>query len=249
MTASLCRRWLRGHPLTTSDQGTETQPTPGTQPPPPPGPPPPDGPPGMLPPPPPGPPLPVGPPGIEPPPPSGPPPPVAPPGAVPGDVVVGDVVEVGVVTVVVVELVVVVLLPSSVPHPVARGSTATLAMRPIQAECLRHDARDCGRMLVSAVNLMVMFASLSAVVAVFPEIETSNPQWLNWRLASSGSPLETDIDVSQTPSGSLRWRALLGNSGRRRGSTGRCRGIVGVWLRRKMSWWLSPWRLSLRGLR
>ena len=106
---------------------------------------------------------------------------MAPPGAVPGDVVVGDVVEVGVVTVVVVELVVVVLLPSSVPHPVARGSTATPAIRPIQAECLRHDARDCGRMLVSAVNLMVMFASLSAVVAVFPEIETSNPQWLNWR--------------------------------------------------------------------
>ena len=104
---------------------------------------------------------------------------MAPPGAVPGDVVVGDVVEVGVVTVVVVELVVVVLLPSSVPHPVARGSTATPAIRPIQAECLRQDALDCGRMLVSAVDLMVMFASLSAVVAVFPEMETSNPQCLN----------------------------------------------------------------------
>jgi hypothetical protein len=115
---------------------------------------------------------------------------------VPGGVVVGDVVEVGVITVVVVELVVVVLLPSSVPHPVARGSTATPAIRPIQAECLRHDARDCGRMLVSAVNLMVVFASLSAVVAVFPEIETSNPRWLNWRLASAGWPLDADCTTA-----------------------------------------------------
>lgn len=172
---------------------------PGIEPPPPPGPPPPVGPPGTLPPPPPGPPLPVGPPGIEPPPPSGPPPPVAPPGAVPvpgevvGDMVVGVVVTV----VVVVELVVVVLLPSSVSHPVARGSTATPAIRPIQAECLRHDARDCGRMLVSAVNLMVMFASLSAVVALFPEIETSNPRRRKKRIASFGS---RSPRVRRTPS-------------------------------------------------
>lgn len=124
---------------------------------------------------------------------------MAPPGAVPvpgevvGDMVVGVVVTV----VVVVELVVVVLLPSSVSHPVARGSTATPAIRPIQAECLRHDARDCGRMLVSAVNLMVMFASLSAVVALFPEIETSNPRRRKKRIASFGS---RSPRVRRTPS-------------------------------------------------
>ncbi len=195
-----------------SDQGTDTQPTPGIQPPPPPGPPPPVGPPGMLPPPPPGPPLPVGPPGIEPPPPpgppppvgppgmlpppppgpplpvgppgieppppSGPPPPVAPPGAVPGDVVTGDVLDAGVVTVVVGVLVDVVLPLLSAPHPVARGSTATPAIRPIQADCLSRSARDCERILVSAVNLMVMLPPSRLVVAVFPEIETSNPQCL-----------------------------------------------------------------------
>lgn len=111
---------------------------------------------------------------------------MAPPGAVPvpGEVGVGDmVVGVVVTVVVVVELVVVVLLPSSVPHPVARGSTATPAIRPIQAECLRRGTRVCAPMLVSVVNLMVMSASLSTVVSVFPEIGTSNPQSLNRRLS------------------------------------------------------------------
>lgn len=159
---------------------------PGIEPPPPPGPPAPVGPPGILPPPPLGPPLPVGPPGIEPPPPSGPPPPVAPPGAVPEDVVTGDELEAGVVTVVVGVLVVVVLPLSSAPHPAARGSTATPAIRPIQADCLR-EARDCGRILLSAVNLMVMDASLSTVVAVFPKIETSNPQYPNETNTSSST--------------------------------------------------------------
>jgi hypothetical protein len=190
------------------------------QPPPPPGPPPPDGPPGIPPPPPPGPPLPVGPPGMEPPPPPGPPPPVGPPGTLPpppsgpplpvgppgieppppsvpppllspGAVVADDGLVVGVVTVVV-DVVVVVGLPlSSPPHPAARGSTATLAITPIHAECLRQGARACARKLLSAVNSMVVSASLSAVVSVFPEIETSNPQCLNRRPTSSGSPVRS----------------------------------------------------------
>jgi hypothetical protein len=92
---------------------------------------------------------------------------------VPGDVVTA--VVVGVVTVVVDVVDVVGLLPSSEPHPVARGSTATPAMRLTHAGCLRR-ARDPARMLVSAVNVMVVFASLSSVVSVFPDIETSNPQ-------------------------------------------------------------------------